>query len=97
MQGRVALISGRCVFSLMLLVAVFVFANTALAAASNSVSYCQAGQIATEQFGGSVHGVESDHYHGTPAWEVEIKNSRRGRIEVKVDKATGEILEVEDD
>lgn len=55
----------------------------------------QAGTIATERFGGTVSSIEDDSYKGEPAWEVEIKDSAQGRIEVKVSKATGDILEVE--
>lgn len=84
-------------YLLLLLVGLLMSGGTVFAAASDGVSYCQAGKIAIAEFGGAVHSVESDHYHDTPAWEVEIKDSRRGRIEVKVDKATGDILEVEDD
>lgn len=55
----------------------------------------QAGRIATDKYGGTVKEIESDNYRGTPAWEVEITNSSQGRIEVKVDKATGAILHME--
>lgn len=41
--------------------------------------------------------VERDHYRGTEAWEVEIEGSDQGRIEVKVDTATGKILQMERD
>lgn len=55
----------------------------------------EAGTIATQAYGGTVKNVEADSYQGTPAWEVEIKDSDQGRIEVKVAQDTGEILDVE--
>ncbi len=61
------------------------------------VDYCQAGKIATTEYGGTVREIESDHYRDTPVWEVKIRDSRQGRIEVKVDKNTGKILKVERD
>jgi hypothetical protein len=66
-------------------------------ATGGHVSRAKAGQIATSRYGGTVKEIESDHYHGKAAWEVEIQNSNQGRIEVKVDKATGDILDVEKD
>lgn len=56
-----------------------------------------ASAIATAKYGGAVTSVEDDSYKREPAWEVEIEDSTEGRIEVKVSKATGEILEVEND
>ncbi|WP_312181876.1 PepSY domain-containing protein [Arthrobacter sp.] len=67
------------------------------APATGSISLGDAGSIVTDQYGGEVIGVEDDDFRGTPAWEVEVKDSNEGRIEVKVDKATGEILDVEQD
>lgn len=55
----------------------------------------QAGMIATDKYGGTVSSIEDDSYKGEPAWEVEINDSNEGRIEVKVSKATGDILVVE--
>lgn len=63
----------------------------------DEISRAQAEQIATDKYGGTVKETESDDYHGKPAWEVEIRDSREGRIEVKVDKITGEILDLEHD
>lgn len=62
-----------------------------------SVTMDEAGDIATDKYGGTVKEVESDHYNGKAAWEVEIKNSDKGRIEVKVEKSTGKILDMEKD
>lgn len=62
---------------------------------STAVTKDEAGRIATDKYGGTVINVESDHYRGKAAWEVEIRNSRQGRIEVKVAKATGEVLHME--
>lgn len=57
----------------------------------------KAEQIAIDKFGGSAKETESDSYQGQPAWEVELSDSKHGRIEVKVDKQTGEILHYEQD
>lgn len=57
----------------------------------------QAGAIATDKYGGTVSSIEDDSYKGEPAWEVEINDSTQGRIEVKVSKASGEILFVDQD
>ncbi len=57
----------------------------------------EAERIALDEFGGTVKETESDHYRGEPAWEVEIYDSREGRIEVKVHKQSGEILHWEKD
>lgn len=57
----------------------------------------EASRIATEKYGGTVSSIEDDSYKGEPAWEVEIKDSSEGRIEVKVSKATGDILNMEQD
>lgn len=62
---------------------------------SGPVGMDEAGEIATDKYSGTVKSVESDHYHGKDAWEVEIQNSDQGRIEVKVAKSTGKILHME--
>lgn len=54
-------------------------------------------QIAIGKYGGSVVEVEADSYRGTPTWEVELVNTRLGRIEVHVSRSTGEILKVDDE
>lgn len=64
---------------------------------SDSISLDEAGKIVTDEYGGEVIGVEDDDFRGTPAWEVEVKDSDEGRIEVKVDKESGEILDMEHD
>ncbi|UPO78065.1 PepSY domain-containing protein [Arthrobacter sp. Helios] len=71
--------------------------SAAPAPGSSAISLDEAGRVVTDQYGGEVIGVEDDDYRGTPAWEVEVKNSNEGRIEVKVDKTSGEILDVERD
>lgn len=63
----------------------------------DSVSKEEAEKIAIDKFGGTVKETESDDYNGSPAWEVEIRDSNDGRIEVKVDKKTGKILNEEKD
>lgn len=57
----------------------------------------RAGQVATDRFGGRVLNVEADQAGGEPAWEVEVADSRQGRIEVDVSRASGAILELEHD
>ncbi|GAA4857681.1 PepSY domain-containing protein [Saccharopolyspora rosea] len=57
----------------------------------------QAGRIATDRFGGQVINVEPDHARGAPSWEVEVRDSSQGRIEVDVSRGTGEIVELERD
>jgi len=57
----------------------------------------QAGRIATNRFGGRVLNVEPDTAAGRPSWEVEVADSREGRIEVDVAQADGAIVEMERD
>ena len=57
----------------------------------------QAGRIATDRFGGRVLNVEPDSAAGRPSWEVEVADSREGRIEVDVAQADGGIVEMERD
>ena len=64
---------------------------------TNEVSKSEAEKIALDKYGGSIKNTEDDLYHGTPTWEVEVRDSSKGRIEVKVDKTTGKILHVEGD
>lgn len=66
-------------------------------APQDGVGMEEAARIATEKYGGTASSIEDDSYKGEPAWEVEIKDSNEGRIEVKVSKATGDILDVEKD
>ncbi len=61
----------------------------------------EAAQAAVNQYGGCVINVESDDYDGEPAWEVEMRKTNtndaaNGRIEVKVNKASGEVVAKED-
>ena len=62
-----------------------------------AVSARQAGRLATDRYGGRVLNVEPDTAHGAPAWEVEIADSREGRIEVDIDQRTGATVEIEHD
>lgn len=62
-----------------------------------SVSKEEAGKISTDKYGGAVEEVGSDSYQGKDVWEVEIRDSDQGRIEIKVEKATGKILNMEKD
>lgn len=64
---------------------------------NGGLSMEQGGSIATDEYGGTITSIEGDDYKGEPAWEVELEGSSEGRIEVKVSKATGQILEVEND
>lgn len=57
----------------------------------------QAGKIVTDQYGGQVINVEPDTAKGEPSWEVEVRDSKQGRIEVDVSQATGAVLEMEHD
>lgn len=59
------------------------------------ISKEKAGQIATDKYGGDVISVEKEHEDGNLVYEVEIKNSKQGRIEVDVDAHTGEIVGME--
>ena len=65
--------------------------------ASGPVDREQAGRVATARYGGRVLNVEADTARGEPTWEVEVADSRAGRIEVDVAQRTGEILEMERD
>lgn len=64
---------------------------------SQHVNRDEAGRAATDKYGGTIKSVESDDYNGKPAWEVEIRGSDHGRIEVKVEKSTGKILHMSKD
>lgn len=59
------------------------------------VSKSEAGHIVTGRYGGHVLSIESDTEHGRATWEVEVRDSHRGRIEVDVAKADGSIAAVE--
>lgn len=61
-------------------------------AESAKVTKKKASRIATDKYGGKGISVEPDHQKGTATWEVEVKNSRKGRIEVDVAKTTGKIV-----
>lgn len=75
---------------------------TAAPASAADVSAQDAAQAAVDQYGGCTINVEGDDYgpDDIPAWEVEIRDAdvnteNGGRIEVKVDKATGDVVEDE--
>lgn len=64
---------------------------------SGAVSKEEAGKIATDKYGGEVTEASNDTYQGKDVWEVEIRNSDQGRVEVKVEKTTGKTLSMEKD
>ena len=72
-------------------------ATPAPEAPADGIDQHRAGQIATDRFGGRVLNVEADQARGEPAWEVEVADSRQGRIEVDVSRASGAIVEMEHD
>lgn len=61
------------------------------------ITFEQAATIATDKYGGTVTSVESDTHKGEPTWEVELKDTPDGDIEVDVSKATGDIVSFERD
>lgn len=61
------------------------------------ISKDRAGKIATDAYGGQIIGVEPDHAKDRATWEVELKNSHQGRIEVDVAKDNGDIVATEPD
>lgn len=71
--------------------------ETSLPAGGGPVTSAKAGQIATDRFGGRVLNIEPDTANGRPTWEVEIADSREGRIEVDVSQQDGAIVEMERD
>ncbi len=64
---------------------------------SPQISKEQAGTIATDKYGGEIISIEADATHDQPSWEVELKNSHKGRIEVDVDQSTGKVIAMEPD
>src|SRR5699024_2714208 len=73
------------------------FAMAAPAAADEAATQTEAAQSAVNKYGGCTINVEDDDYNGEPAWEVEIRESNQntenaGRIEVKVDKSSGNVI-----
>lgn len=66
-------------------------------ASGGNVTQQQAGQIVTDSYGGQVINVEADRGKGRPSWEVEVRNSNQGRIEVDVAQDNGAIVEMERD
>lgn len=64
---------------------------------AGTISQEEAEQAAIEKYGGTVKSTERDDFEGSPAWEVELRDSKYGRIEVKVDTKTGKILHYEQD
>src|SRR5699024_4069481 len=72
-------------------------AMAAPAAADEAATQTEAAQSAVNKYGGCTINVEDDDYNGEPAWEVEIRESNQntenaGRIEVKVDKSSGNVI-----
>ena len=56
----------------------------------------KASNKATNLVSGTVTSVEVDST-GTPYWEIDITTDGGGKVEVKFDQATGELLEIEGD
>lgn len=88
----------------LLLVASFAFIGPATGAGDDDdgVSKQDAAQAVVDEYGGCIINVEDDDYDGEPAWEVEARDTNTnedagGRIEVKVDKANGEIVDTEEE
>lgn len=59
------------------------------------ISKDRAAQIAKDKYGGEVINVEMETEQGKKAYEVEMRNTSQGRIEVDVAAATGKIIDVE--
>lgn len=59
------------------------------------ISIEEAIRIVTNRYGGEV--IEVEVKQGGAVYEVEVINSRLGRIEVDVDAYTGEIIDVDFD
>lgn len=66
-------------------------------APSDEISRAEAERIALDEFGGTIDDIDDDSHNNRPTWEIEIKGSREGDIEVEVDRQTGEILHWERD
>lgn len=71
--------------------------TTAGAKTEDAISIEQAIQIARDRFGGTVKSAEMDDHKGEPTWEIELRGTSRGDIEVEISRRTGEIVKVEDD
>lgn len=59
------------------------------------IEEARAVQIAKDKFGGEVINVEIDTEHGQKMYEVEMKNTAKGRIDVDVSAETGKIIEID--
>lgn len=59
------------------------------------VSREQAASTVTSKYSGTVISVERDTEEGERTWEVEVKDSNQGRIEVDVSRQSGEIVSFE--
>lgn len=68
---------------------------TSTTSSGSDITRDRAGQIATDKYGGDIISVENDSHNGEPTWEVELKNSDQGRIEVEVTKSSGKIVKTE--
>lgn len=71
--------------------------STGAVTTGTRISKERAGKIVTDKYGGEVINVEADTHDGEPVWEVEVKNSHEGRIEVDVTQSGGEIVDFEHD
>lgn len=64
---------------------------------TDAVSIEQAIRIARDRHGGTVTSAGMDDHKGEPTWEVGLRGTPRGDIEVEVSRRTGEIVKVQDD
>lgn len=58
----------------------------------DGVSSTQAGNIAVQQYGGTVKTVKSSEYQNKVVWEVDITDSPQGEIKVEVAQADGTVV-----
>lgn len=58
----------------------------------DGISSTQAGNIAVQQYGGTVNNVTAITYNKTPTWEVEIDGTAQGKIKVEISQSDGTVL-----
>lgn len=61
----------------------------------SQISKDKARTIATDKYGGDIINVEKDKDDGQLNYEVELKNSKQGRMEVHVNATNGKIVDTE--
>ncbi|MFC4619515.1 PepSY domain-containing protein [Camelliibacillus cellulosilyticus] len=71
--------------------------NTSSTTQPVTISKNKAADIAIKKYGGELINVEKETEKNRPVYEVELKNSKQGRIEVDVDRETGRIIKMEKD